>query len=127
MQIIILSKLSVFKGDYADYPLWKKEWNNSVMPEREDAWIERNLAASVQVKKYPDLPTRIKLAKTPAKAFELLDQVFANPLVIYQEVITVFTNLHPSDLDNFTPQAQVVSLHTKLRTLYQSLESVEEK
>ena len=97
------------------------------MPEREDAWIERNLAASVQVKKYPDLPTRIKLAKTPAKAFELLDQVFANPLVIYQEVITVFTNLHPSDLDNFTPQAQVVSLHTKLRTLYQSLESVEEK
>ena len=119
-------KLPLFKGDYAEYPLWRKEWNNSVMIGRDEAWIKRNLAASVQVKSHPELSTRIKLAKSPAKAFDILDQVFANSLIISQEVISAFTSLRPTDLDNFTPQAQVVALDTKLETLRQQLEAVEE-
>ena len=69
---------------------------------------------------------RIKQAKTPAKAFTLLDQLFANPTVVSQRVCRKFEALRPSDLDNHTPQAQLVSLDTEVRTLLNSLEAVQE-
>ena len=68
-------RLPVFSGDYSEYQLWKKEWQNAIMPGRDDAWIKRNLATKTQVARYPDLSKRIRNAKTPADAWKILDQL----------------------------------------------------
>ena len=119
-------RLPVFSGDYSEYQLWKKEWQNAIMPGRDDAWIKRNLATKTQVARYPDLSKRIRNAKTPADAWKILDQLFQNPTVVAQHVIREFTNLRPQDLDNFSPQSQLANLETKLSDLLQDLEAVEE-
>ena len=119
-------KIPSFTGDPADYGLWKQEWQNSIIPFKEEAWILRNMAEKVNCPDYPDLKTRIKQAKVSSKAFSILDQLFANPTVVAQRVCRQFEKIKVSDLDNFTPQAQLVSLDTKVRTLLNSLESVGE-
>ena len=119
-------KIPGFTGDPADYGLWKKEWQNSIVPYKEDAWVLRNLAEKVNCPEHRGLNLRIKQAGTPAKAFSILDQLFANPTVVSQRVCRKFEKLSPADLDNFSPQAQLVSLDTEVRTLLSALESVNE-
>ena len=120
-------KIPAFKGEFEDYPLWRKEWKNSVIVGRDDAWIIRSLSSYVSSPDHPDLPRRLKHAKTPARAFEILDELFANNTVVTQKINKVFTALRPSDLENFTPEAQLVSLGSRWETLTLQLEAVGEE
>ena len=120
-------KIPAFKGAFEDYPLWRKEWKNSVIVGKDDAWVLRSLSNYVSSPDHPDLPRRLKHAKTPARAFEILDELFANNTVVTQKINKVFTALRASDLENFTPEAQIVSLGTKWETLTLQLEAVGEQ
>ena len=117
-------KIPEFHGDFALYPHWRKEWKNSVMIGKDDAWIMRNLAAKVQIPGNKQLSEKLQHAGNPDKAFQILDDLFANPTVVTQKITKVFTHLQPSDLDNFTAEAQMCSLESKWDTLRGSLEAV---
>ena len=67
----------------------------------------------------------VRLFKTPAEAWEHLDDLYANPVVVAEKVIRAFTNL--DSLEGSTDEAKVISLQKKLQSLYLTLEVVNEQ
>ena len=113
-----------FLGDPSDYALWKREWQNSVCVGRDDAWIVRSVAEHVKVADDPHLVPTLKCFTTQAQVWQLLDKTFANPTIVCERVLAAFMKIKPHQLQNHTPQSQIVSLNLKVQQLILNLESV---
>ena len=113
-----------FTGEPSDYQLWKREWQNSVVVGRDDAWVIRNIYEHVKVPGDPELSAQIKTCKTQVQVWALLDRVFNNATIVCGKVLEKFMRVRPADLKNHTPQSQMVHLNLKVQQLILNLESV---
>ena len=113
-----------FTGEPSDYQLWKREWQNSVVVGRDDAWVIRNIYEHVKVPGDPELSAQIKTCKTQVQVWALLDRVFNNATIVCGKVLEKFMRVRPTDLKNHTPQSQMVHLNLKVQQLILNLEAV---
>merc|ERR1712218_387146 len=67
----------------------------------------------------------VRLFKTPNEAWEHLNDLYANPVVVAEKVIRAFTN--SDSLEGSSDEAKVISLQKKLQSLYLTLEVVNEQ
>ena len=115
-----------FHGDVREYARWRKEWQGPISQGRSEEWLLRKVVEHLKMSD-PTIRESAKLCKTMNKVWELLDSTYANPVVVSQRVIKVYTQLSKADLEGTTPEAKLVSLDTHTRQLLQRLEQVNEE
>ena len=113
-----------FNGDPSDYPLWRREWQNAVCVNRDDAWVIRNIYEYVKVPGDKKINASIKCCRTQVQVWELLNRSFANATIVTNRVLSQFMALKKSDLEPHTPQSQLVALNLKVQQLVLNLEAV---
>ena len=111
--------LPSFDGDPINYPSWKEEMKNDVLP---DKGPKQQLRLIAKLSPNKDL---VRLFKTPEEAWDHLDDLYANPVIVAEKVIKSFTD--SSTLDGNSDEAKVISLQKRLKALYLTLEVVGEQ
>ena len=105
-------------GDVGEYPGFKKEWEESVMPGQSDAWVIRNLQRLTP--KEDDL----SIFCTAKEAWAHLDAKYANPVAVSSTLMKDF--LAVTKLDGSNDQQRVLDLYLKVMKLHKRLTAVEE-
>ena len=111
--------LPTFDGDPIDYPSWKEEMTNDVLP---DKGAKQQLRLMAKLSPNKDLP---RLFKSPEEAWLDLDSLYANPVVVAEKVIRAFND--SNSLEGNSDEARVISLHKRIKSLYLTLEVVGEE
>ena len=108
-----------FTGDPTEYPSWKAEMLGDVLPGKSHAQCLRIMA------KYSPEKDLAQQFKTKEQGFQWMDDQYANPVAVAENVVDKFLTL--KTLDGDTDQLKVVSLTKVLRKLHNTLEVVKQE
>ena len=110
--------IPAFNGkDYASYPDWKREWQQSVSMGKSQIWVITNL------NKYTPDWVKLDGCTTIDECWDELDLHFANPMAVSTELMTSFEKFKPEGNEH----QRIVSLCDQVLHLQRNLKTVQQE